>query len=249
MTTKEFSNSFDTLVNSYRRIRSFDNQEASDSIEFDEYEKSLYLTKAQEEIVLSLYNGKNPYGESFEVTEEMRRYLDSLVHNAGMSSTIPSNVHPLRSDSVFFELPAQCWFIVFEEVKLKDNIAGCKAGTLMEVIPVRHDEYHKIKKNPFRGPNERRALRLDVKDNIVEILCDYPIERYFIRYIARPKPIILEDLPNGLTIGNITKYPPFDGNKRTECELHEALHQRILELAVTMGLQSKGYQYKKQEKN
>lgn len=44
MTTEEFSNEFDTLVSSYRRFKDFDNQELLDSIEFDEFEKSFYLT-------------------------------------------------------------------------------------------------------------------------------------------------------------------------------------------------------------
>ena len=80
MTRKDFSNGFDTLVNSYRRFRSFDNKEATDSIEFDEYEKSFFLTKAQEEIVVELYTGKNGWNDSFESSEEMRRYLSSLIH-------------------------------------------------------------------------------------------------------------------------------------------------------------------------
>lgn len=44
MTNSEFSNQFDLLVSSYRRFKDFDNQELLDSIEFDEFEKSLYLT-------------------------------------------------------------------------------------------------------------------------------------------------------------------------------------------------------------
>ncbi len=34
-------------------------------------EKSIFLTKAQEEIIIDLYNGKNPFGDSFEKTEEL----------------------------------------------------------------------------------------------------------------------------------------------------------------------------------
>jgi hypothetical protein len=48
MTTGEFSNEFDTLVSSYRRFRDFDHHEPIDTIEFDEYEKSFFLTEAQE---------------------------------------------------------------------------------------------------------------------------------------------------------------------------------------------------------
>ena len=74
MTLEEFSNGFDTLVNSYKRFKDFDKQEILDSIEFDEFEKSFYLTRAQEEFVVNLYNGRNPYGVTFEGTEELRRY-------------------------------------------------------------------------------------------------------------------------------------------------------------------------------
>ena len=59
MAREEFSNGFDVLVNSYKRFKDFDKQELLDSIEFNEYEKSLFLTKAQEELVISLYNGRN----------------------------------------------------------------------------------------------------------------------------------------------------------------------------------------------
>jgi hypothetical protein len=76
MNNQEFSNQFDVLVSSYRRFRDFDNKEPRDTIEFDEFEKSFYLTKAQEEVVVNLYNGRNPYGVTFEGTEELRRYLE-----------------------------------------------------------------------------------------------------------------------------------------------------------------------------
>ena len=40
MTTEEFSNEFDVLLNSY----------SSGGVEFNEYEKSIFLTKAQEDL-------------------------------------------------------------------------------------------------------------------------------------------------------------------------------------------------------
>ena len=84
MNNSELSNQFDTLVSSYRRFRDFDNREPLDTLEFDEYEKSLCLTKAQEQLVLGLYNGKNPDGESFESIEELRRYLAPLIKEADL---------------------------------------------------------------------------------------------------------------------------------------------------------------------
>ena len=106
MTIKEFSDGFDTLVSSYRRFKDFDKQELLDSIEFNEYEKSFFLTKAQEELVINCYNGKNIYGDSFESTEEMRRYLDGLVKTKEYSATdaVTTDVTGASPKSIFFNL-------------------------------------------------------------------------------------------------------------------------------------------------
>lgn len=237
MTRKEFSEGFDTLVNSYRRFRGFDNKEAIDSIEFNEHEKSFFLTKAQEEIIIELYTGKNPYGESFEVTEELRRYLESLINEATRSSLSGNAISTIKGidneKHYFFQLPTDLWFITYESVKLASEEDDCMDGKVLEVSPTRQDEYHRIKKNPFRGPNKRRALRLDLSGNKVEIVCEYPVQTYYVRYLKRLSPIVLEALPNNLTINN--------NGGPSDCELHTALHQRILERAVTLGLRSKGY--------
>ena len=233
MNNLEFSNQFDTLVSSYRRFRDFDKQEPLDTIEFDEYEKSLYLTKAQEELVLSLYTGKNPYGESFEQIEELRRYLATLVKEEELFPIENSSGTPLglESSSKFFTLPEDLWFITYE--RAIDSNDSCEETQAREVYPVRQDEYNKIRKNPFRGANGRRALRLDLSEGVVEIVSRAGITSYYIRYVRKVLPIILEDMPNDITINGI--------GSMTESELPEMLHQRILERAVQMALQSRGY--------
>ena len=81
MTLQEFSDNFDTLISSYMRFKDFDKKEQLDSIDFDEYEKSIFLTKAQEVIVESLYSGNNIYQEGFEQTEKLKRYLSIRTYN------------------------------------------------------------------------------------------------------------------------------------------------------------------------
>lgn len=240
MTVEEFSNQFEVLVNSYRRFRDFDPREPMDTIEFNEYEKSLYLTKAQEELVRSLYNGKNVFKESFEQTEELRRYLAGLVVTEELLPTVASNGLPIgmESSSKFFTLPEDLWFITYEAADTENGVCG---KTTLSVYPVRQDEYHKIKKNPFRGANDRRVLRLDLADGVVELISKFTIDKYYIRYLKKLKPIILEDLPDGLTIEHYST--------TTGCELHEGLHQQILEMAVMMALQSKGIGVSKSAKS
>lgn len=232
MTIQEFSNGFQTLVNSYQRFRDFDDKEPRDTIEFDEYEKSLYLTKAQEELVRGLYNGKNPDGESFEQTEELRRYLADLVKEAELDPIQASNGMPLgmESSSKFFTLPSNLWFITYETVTISDG--KCENTASLDVFPVTQDAYHRIKRNPFRGANDHRALRLDLSEGNIEIISKYTVTKYYLRYLRKLNPIILEDLPEEVSIEG--------RNQITECELNDSLHQRILEMAVIMALRSKG---------
>lgn len=232
MTVQEFSNQFDLLVSSYRRFKNFDDKELLDSIEFDEYEKSLFLTKAQNELVLSLYNGRNPSLQSFEETEELRRYLSNLIEEVELPPIETTSGKPLgiESSSKFFTLPDDLWFITYEKALCAGETCEMKAS--QDVYPVRQDEYNRIKNNPFRGANGRRALRFDLSEGNVEIISKFSVTSYYVRYIRKVRPIIVENLPNELKIGGISAI--------SECELHEALHQRILEVAVQMALQSKG---------
>lgn len=237
MKIEEFSNSFDTLLNSYALTSNFGEETSKQTITLDEYEKSVLLTKAQEEIVLSLYNSKNPYGEAFEGTEELRRYLSNLITEKSLKPITNTSGTPLglESKSKFFTLPEDLWFITLESVVI-DN-SKCGAETIMKVYPVKQDEYQAIRDNPFRGANDRRALRLDLSEGNVEIICKYMIAIYYIRYIKKVPPIILEDLPNDLTIEG--------KSEASNCILHEALHQKILDRAVQLALQSRGYNINK----
>ena len=47
----------------------------------------------------------------------------------------------------------------------------------MDVYPVTQDDYNKTKRNPFRGANDRRALRLDLSDGVIEIVCIFTLSR------------------------------------------------------------------------
>ena len=228
MTTEEFSNEFDTLLNSYSTIEALG--KVPSTVELDEYEKSVFLTNAQEEIVIGMYNGKNSFGDSFERTEEIRRYLSGLIKTY---TTTDKKVGytGLSKSSVFFELPDDLWFITYESVNLKDDGLGCMSGEDVSVIPITQDEYHRIGKNPFRGTNKRRALRLDLSGKVVEIVSKYNVESYLVRYLSRPTPIILTNLTDNLSINNISV--------KTECELDPVIHRAILERAVKLAIISR----------
>lgn len=223
MTTEEFSNEFDILLNSYS---SKDQQ----SINVDEYEKSVFLTKAQEDLIISVYNGKNSTYESFEQTEEIRRYLSNIVKTIEATRCDDTQVQ-ITSNSYLYDIPKDLWFITYEYTILNDSKLPCKQNINALVIPVTQDEFYRVYNNPFKGPSNKRVLRLDSDNNIIELISKYNIDKYVIRYISKPTPIILEDLTEDLSING--------ESKKTECILNTSLHRKILDRAVLLALTSK----------
>ena len=234
MNAEQFSNEFDTLVNAYARSIPFGEDTSPVDIRVDEYEKSLFLTKAQKELVVDYYSGQNAYNLSFEEKEIVREALDALVKTIVPEVLGNIDTQHLLDDNkklTFYRLPENLLYIIFEEVKFSSYLSGCKGGTTAVVVPSTHDEvWHRLQ-NPFRGPSTKRVLRLNAENNLVELVSDYPIGSYLLRYVEEPKPIILTDLPDGLTIEGIST--------KTECALPSILHHKIVDVAVRMALQSK----------
>lgn len=222
MTTQEFSSWFDILYN---------NITSSQAPGLDEYEKSVFLTREQENLVLSLYSDSSPLG-SFERTEQLRRDLEPLLEEVVLEPSDIEADHIVKG-SQFFDLhPAtNLWFIVYEAGRytpVEGNTCRPDGDFPVEVVPVTYDDLHRIKGNPFRGPNDRRALRLDngkvAGSSRVEIISKEGLSEYYVKYIRRPRPIILTDLEGDLKVNG--------ENKVSECELHSSLHGLILDGAV-----------------
>lgn len=216
MTNKEFSYEFDILYN---------NIMSNQAPGLDDYEKSVFLTKAQEEIIINYYSGKNALLESFEKTEEIRRYLDTLVKSkyinvssAGTEIFIPKKLGTEYHADITTD--KDVWFIVYE-------VAIDNKNNIIPIVPVTHDELTRIIRNPFRRPTNNRILRVDT-DNKVELISPEGVEiaKYGIRYIQKPKPIILSALPTGLEING--------KSAETPCELNSVIHRTILDYAVAL---------------
>lgn len=222
MTNKEFSDGFSTLLNSFG---------VTPNITLDEYEKSTFLTNAQEQLIIDIYSGRNViYGKSFEQTEEIRRYLSNLVETYETSTKVTGKLG-LSQDSIFFEIPQDTWFITYEVAFLKDSRLGCLDGIEASVVPLPQDDLYRAKDNPFRGPSKDRVLRLDIKSDLAELISKYNVDKYLMRYISQPTPIILVDLPDGLSINGVST--------ESECELNPVVHRAILERAVQLAIISK----------
>lgn len=223
MTNLEFSNEFDILYNSIT---------SNSAPGLDEYEKSVFLTMAQESVVRDLYTG-SLVGVSFEEQESLRRYLSNMVLTTYPEEITEDTPDPISDTSVFYKLPTDVFFITYESAVIKDDSAGCKSGKKVDVYPVTQDKYNQIIKNPFRGTTDRRVLRIDAGLDIVELVYKYKIEKYYIKYVKKPKPIILVDLSTLDSTLSINKE-----SVETPCELNDSLHRTILEKAVALAKRS-----------
>ena len=202
MTLEELSNEFDVIINSY------DN---SQSLVFNEYEKSIYLTKAQEYIIKELYR-------NYEGTEELNSYLKTLIKDKTYTIEDSTNIE--------LDYPDNFLYILKEYANINTT---CKSNSRVDVLPITQDEYNEVVRNPFRG-SKSKVLRLE--ENKIKLITDLPIISYTMTYLSNPSPIILIDLPNGLTINNESK-------KSTTIETSESIHREILDKAVQLAIQSK----------
>ena len=113
------------------------------------------------------------------------------------------------------------------------------------VVPISYTEYDRQMSRAYAQPLKKQAWRLFQGDpnadatTRAEIIANekYTLGEYIIRYVRRPRPIILTDLD--LVDSQVPL--EIDGeNKVTECELNPILHMDILEEAVRLALGSKG---------
>lgn len=229
MTVIEMNNEFDIHYNSIAGMS---------APGIDLYEKSVYLTKAQLEIVKNHYDpDSNRKQKGFEATEKRRVDLKELI-SSFKSSTSFTNDSGMHSTSRFFNIPNDVYLITNESAKLTST--DCFNNNILEVKPTTQDEFDTQIKNPFKTPNEKIAWRLDFAkiagNKVVEIVSPYNITgtlEYRMRYLKYPKPIIL---------GNLTSLFPGDNlsieglTALTPCELDAGLHSEILDRAIEFAL-------------
>lgn len=254
MTAEEFDNQFDVLYN---------NITSNQAPGLNTYEKSVFLTKAQNEIVKNYFtaNSKgNNIGQGFDDSAKRQADFSCLMKTMSCSiqNTVPGTpsetaivtingtptsvtVNKIDFRSRTFYFPEDV-FIVINEVLRSGNTAPY---TYLQVIPLRYDEYTRLMSKPYKRPLKNQAWRLintstrvsDIYKKFVEIITtpehDGKILLYDVRYIRFPKPIIVGNL-DGLTI-NGYQYPGSNITNGTEgCELDPIIHEDILQRAVEL---------------
>ena len=227
MTNQEFRNQFDI---SYNAIAS------NSAPGIDDYELSVYLTKAQLELVKNYYDPlSNRKQKGFEATEKRRRDLNQLVKDYKTSTTI-TNSSNINSEAKFYTVPNDLFLIVNEKAKITSE--DCYNNKTLTIKPISYDEYDVQIDNPFEKPDSSNAWRLDISNinnsKVVEIISPYNVLgslEYQVRYIKYPKPIIITNLNTTFPSDNLT----IDGIfVETPCELNTEICREILDRAVLL---------------
>lgn len=78
------------------------------------------------------------------------------------------------------------------------------------------------------GNTNPYSLREMDRPQLIELISKYRIGKYFCRYIKKPNPIVVNELPDYLTI--------YGFNQRTESEVNPILHKIIAQNAVEMAI-------------
>ena len=237
MTTQEFSASFDTILNSYiSKSKDFGDVSSPISLDLDEYEKSVFLTLAQDIVVYSYFDiSLDGASSGFDSSERRQIDFSNLIKVAEITPTTPSITHYAEGSSIV-EMPSDILRILNERVTGGNNT--------YVVVPINYKEYDRVCSKPYAKPFKRQAWRLFQSnksgnniDRYSELLIPTTdtITKYTVRYVRKPGPIILTDL----TATNYNFGSELSINGQTtvsECELDSTIHTDILYKAVELAL-------------
>ena len=158
MTLEEFSTEFDVLYNSIT---------SNAAPGFNDYEKSVLLTLAQEELIKSYFvANNNTTGVGLDGSQKRHYDFSTLIKIKSLKNIIYDiitardkvNIPFLKKDTnAVFLIPNDVFLILNEHLIAKDNN--------YIVFPISYDTYNLLMSKPFPYPNKRQAWRLDSSIN------------------------------------------------------------------------------------
>lgn len=179
MTNQEFSNEFDVLYN---------NITSNQAPGLDEYEKSVFLTKAEDEILRSYFDPRlNKPQEGFDGNEvrqiDFSNLIKGMAYNKATadydtqgnvtSSTYgdPNTYEIIASEgsnsvdgrigNMLLNIPADTLFIVNESVTVQRRGKKVK----LNVVPITYTEYNRMMNKPYKRPLQYQAWRILTNDS------------------------------------------------------------------------------------
>ena len=207
-----------------------------------EYEKSVFLTKAEKEIVKNYFSPQskgNTLQQGFDDSAKRQADFSTLLvtKTSTPQSTIP-NSSKIDSRSKVYKYPEDVFIVINETIALTN--AGSRTQ-MLQVIPLKYDEYTRQMSKAYKRPLKNQAWRLMNSGSVsstgestkyVEIIVNSWDENnlgdYSVRFIKTPPPILLQDFSaDGLSIDGVSA-------KSVSCAIDPILHEDILQRAVEL---------------
>lgn len=226
MTYRELSDAFDVYSNRFASAKN------TSLIPFDEYEKSLFLTKAADELVKELL----PF---YDRNEKIKKQLLPITRTAQVSldSNVPASAR-VKNGSLVYELPANTIYVAAESLK---NALG---AILRQIKPLKDDEAFYSIDSPFRSTTKGYAFRgslsyivnneLKKYSEVITDINSGTDPKYYIKYIIDVPAIIVTDDLDNASVKGISQNADID----LEAPL-SMLHEKILDRAIIMAYTAK----------
>lgn len=143
-TVKEWSDAFDVLFNEVM---------SNASASLDEYDKSIFLTKAQEEVIKNYFNPKgNKYQEGFDDNAKRQSDFATLIKVA----TLSASTGTFDTRSLAYSFPSDFFIAINEQFQVTANGKTYP----YTIIPLSYDTYNRLMQKPYKYPPKSQVWRL-----------------------------------------------------------------------------------------
>ena len=177
----------------------------------------------------STYSYAEAYDSEGEVLKDSNGNILYTRNEGTDVSGFGTPLFDTRPNTKSITLPSKLMFAINEMVEVSRN----NKTVLLQVVPIKFDEYSRLMCKPYKRPLKYQAWRLTNNDvvNKADIVVGPSdiLTKYTIRYIRRPNPIILTNLADVYSNVSIEGLDTI-----TECELDPILHEEILQRAVEL---------------
>ena len=159
MTTTEMSNEFDIL---YNQVNS--NQAPG----VDEFEKSVFLTKAQNQVILAKFDPRgNKFQAGFNINDlgQLRQYdFSTLIEYTELDRVPSQQYQPYDPRAITFVLPDDYFLTLNESIVETHN----QVPYIYQIIDISYNDYARLMQKPYQYPTKRSVWKLITKNGTVE---------------------------------------------------------------------------------
>ena len=251
MTIIEMSEQMDVLYN---------NITSNQAPGLNEYEKSVFLTKAEKEIVKNHYSAQSP-GNTLKLgfDDSAKRQADfSVLMKTAECEHIEhnsQNITQIDSRSELYKYPSDVFIPILESLY---HINSTTSEDIYQIIPLRYDEYIRLMSKPYKRPLKHQVWRLlnsasiKAEDNTDEDYKGMELATRVVEIIAGPssngnKNMISDNtdawkyivryvrVPKPIIVGNLDGLT-IDGvgDVSEYCELDPIIHEDVVQRAVEL---------------